>query len=352
MIESVNQQVVELGIRFCSQHTPRDYGDSRGEYLALRDSVGIIDIGDWTLLTVRGSDRVSFLHGVLTQDVKGLPVHQGNYALFLTPKGKIRSDLWFFHRPEDFVLLTYPELRETLRDGLNRYLITEDVKIEDRTGEKTILAVSGPRSQEIMDRVFGEASIPPVDYRMSEIHETEYGFEVFRMHLFGDTGFILIGPLESGENLWQRLVEAEATPVGLSAMNAIQIERGIPRCGQDLDDSVIPQEAALHRALHFHKGCYLGQEVVARLHFRGHTNRELTRFLIEADRMPLIPLSLWWEGKEVGAITSVAYAYALERWVGLGILRHECRREGEKIVAREEEKEWPTTVQYTTFIGT
>ena len=133
-------------------------------------------------------------------------------------------------------------------------------------------------------------------------------------------------------------------------INVLRIENGIPLCGTDITDNVIPQEASLHHALNFNKGCYIGQEVVARLQFRGHVNRELTGFVLHVDRAPTGNITLKQNEKEVGSIASVCHSPALGKYIGLGYLRCEMRNEGEELNAFSREENFKAIVTQLPFI--
>jgi folate-binding protein YgfZ len=309
-------------------HIPLNYGNLHEEYQALRRQAGLLDFSSWTKLSVTGADRKSFLHGMLTNDVKGLAAGSGNYTLLLSAKGKIQADLWLFDRGDDVFAYARENLRETLNTLFNKYVIIDDVQIQDISDDWRLVSLQGPHSAEILAKVAGENAIPQLDYHFTDWNLNGLRTQIFRVSHTGETGFDLLTPKENHAALWGALVEAGAVPAGSEALTSMRIEAGIPYCGVDIDDQVIPQEASLHHALHFTKGCYLGQEVVARLHFRGHVNRELAGFIIPTDTQPQGDLRIFSHGNEIGKITSVCYSLLREQWIGLGFIRCEHRKAG------------------------
>lgn len=323
---------------------PLHYGDPHQEYLALRQETGLLDLSHWGKITVTGPDRKNYLHGLVTNEVKKLSRGQGNYSLFLSPQGKIQADLWVFDRGEDLLLITYADLRTPLLESLEKYLIMDDAEIRDESGAYVLLSLQGPQAGECLARVVGRDALPVEEYGLAAFDTPGGTGYLARVSHTGETGFDCLLPPGRGVEMWTRLLEAGARPAGLHALDTLRVEAGIPRCGKDLDDRVIPQEAGLRRALSFTKGCYVGQEVVARLHFRGHVNREWTGFVLKTEDLPQETVKLWHGGKEVGAITSACYSYTRGEIIGLGFLRCKLRGKGTVVTAMETGREYPAVV--------
>jgi len=325
---------------------PLHYGDPHQEYLAVRNGAGLLDFSHWGKITITGPDRKPFLHGLVTNEVKNLSRGQGNYSLFLTPQGKIQADLWVYDRGEDLLLITYGNLRKILAEGLEKYLIMDDAEVHDHSGNLLLFSIQGLQSEECLARVVGHDHLPGDEYGLSEITlgEESSPLCIMRVSHTGKPGFDCLIPPQQGVEFWTKLIAAGARPVGLHALDVLRIEAGIPLRGRDLDDRVIPQEAGLHKALSFTKGCYVGQEVVARLHFRGHVNRELTGFVLKTEDLPQETVKLWHGGKEVGAITSACFSYTRGEIIGLGFLRSKLRQKGTVTTALEAGREFAAVV--------
>ncbi len=323
---------------------PLHYGDPHQEYRALRQTAGLLDFSHWGKITVTGPERKEFLHGLVTNEVKRLSRGQGNYSLFLSPQGKIQADLWVFDRGDDLLLITSGDLRQILVDGLEKYLIMDDAEVCDQSGAYVMFSLQGPQAEDCLARVVGREALPREENGLTACEFSGGTGFLLRVSHTGETGFDCLVPPVSGIELWIRLLEAGARPVGLHALDVLRVEAGIPRCGKDFDSRVIPQEARLQRALSFTKGCYVGQEVVARLRFRGHVNREWTGFVLKTEDLPQESVKLWHGGKEVGAVTSACYSYTRGEIIGLGFLRSKLREKGTVTTALEAGREFPAVV--------
>jgi folate-binding protein YgfZ len=312
----------------------RHYGDSAGEYRAVRDSAGLAERGDRARIRMWGKDPVKMIHGLVTNDLLAAPAGQGVYAAMLTPKGRTIAELRMFRRelPGGVeVLIELP--REALvgtRDHLRKFVPPMFAKWGDVTESTVQLGVFGPRAREIVARVLG------VDPPVAEDAHVEASFggapvlAAATRYVGLEDGFDLIAPAEAADTLWTALADAGARPVGLGAIETLRIEAGRPRYGADLTEEVIPTEAyeetgLMQRAVSFGKGCYTGQEVIVRIAHRGHVNKHL-RGLRLGDAPAPSPgarLVSAETGKDVGWLTSVAHSPMLGQTVALGYVRRE-----------------------------
>ena len=312
----------------------RHYGDSQAEYRAVREAAGVAERGDRARIRLWGKDPVKMVHGLITNDLLKAPAGQGVYAAMLTPKGRTISELRIFRRelPSGVeVLLDLPrEALEGTRDHLKKMVPPMFARWADVTEQTAALGVYGPRSREIVSRVLG------IDPPRQEDAHAEAGF--------GDAPVMALAPravgleegcdhgapAEAAPGLWRALVEAGARPVGWGARETLRIEAGRPRCGADLGEDVIPTEAfeaagLMERAISFTKGCYTGQEVIVRIAHRGHVNRNLRGLLLGDGLAPAAGARLFnpENGKDVGALTSVAWSPLLGQTIALGFVRRE-----------------------------
>jgi tRNA-modifying protein YgfZ len=241
------------------------------EYRALTESCGLLDRSDRGKLALTGSEAKSFLAGQVTNDVEGLRDGTGCYAAFLTHKGKMLGDLRVLavDEPEPELLLdTERATLQALFDMVRRFKIGYDVELHKRTLQRGLLSLVGPRAR----AVAGAADLPDDEHAH---RPAEIAGRPVRL-VATDTGVDVICDAEDTDAVRAALVAAGATPVSEEAAEILRVERGRPRYGLDLDDTTIPQEAGLNeRAVSFTKGCYVGQETVARLFYRGKPNRHL-----------------------------------------------------------------------------
>jgi folate-binding protein YgfZ len=230
------------------------------EYELLTGSVGLVERDGRGKLMLRGGEAVDFLQGQVTNDVEALAPGRGCYAALLNHKGKFRSDMRVL-RGEDFVWLdTEPVGHRPLAYTVETYSLGRDVSWEDVTAERAILSLLGPGAREVLD-------VAPPEEEHAFV-EGEHGFYVAT-----DLGVDVICAADDAEGVRQAL-GVEAVPE--EAAECLRIESGRPRLGYDMDGETIPQEAGVNeRAVSFTKGCYVGQETVARLHYKGKPNRHL-----------------------------------------------------------------------------
>ena len=255
--------------------------DLAGEYRVLKQGCGLIDRSERGKLALTGDGRKSFLAGQVTNDIEGLTPGSGCYAAFLTHKGKMLGDLRVLDveddgadEPEPTLLLdTDRATLQALFDLVRRFKIGYDVELHKRTVQRGLLSLAGPGA-----RAIARAEAVPVDehaHRPGEIA----GHPV-RL-IATDRGIDVLCASEATDDVRAALIDAGATPVSEDAAEILRVESGRPRYGVDVDDSTIPQEAGLNaRAVSFTKGCYVGQETVARLFYRGKPNRHLRGLLL------------------------------------------------------------------------
>ncbi|MFY0528636.1 YgfZ/GcvT domain-containing protein [Archangium gephyra] len=302
-----------------------DYGDVEAEYRAARQAVALHDATYREALRITGEDRVSFLHGMVTQDVKGLAAGAATYAAMITVKGAMVADARLVRREADLLLDLEPGMGAKVQEFLGKFLISEDAELLDATGELGVLRLMGPRTADLLGAVSGGpfAALPPDATRAV----TLAGQEVLAVGRAGqEPGVDLLVPRAGLEAVWKGLVGAGGPfglkPLGWRAQEALRVEAGVPRYGQDMVDTTIPLEANLTNAISYNKGCYIGQEVIARATFRGHMNRKLAGLLLGAtEAAPGTELKK--DGKKVGWVTSVVRSPLKGQTVALGYVHRD-----------------------------
>jgi folate-binding protein YgfZ len=323
-----------LGARFTDSGgllVPRDYGDAAGEHEAVRERAGLIDRSDRGKIDVTGKDRVSFLHGLVSNDVKGLLSGQGCEAALLDVHGKVTALLVVHCLTDRLVLETDRQLTEPLSTAIDRYLFSERAELEDVTAVSGILTVAGPTARKIVEQVVGAAVPDLVRWQHVLVSGTETEIRVVKTEETGEEGYDLWIPAEDLARLWERLRDAGARPVGREALDVLRVEAGIVRYGVDVDASTLLLEAPLSDAYSLNKGCYLGQEVIARITYRGHVNRKITGFRFADRRVPPTGAPVRVEGKVVGRVTSAVLSPALGVALALGFLKRECLEPGTRV---------------------
>jgi len=275
---------------------------------------GLLDRSERGKLALTGGDRKAFLNGQVTNDVEALELGHGCYAAFLTPKGKMLGDLRILEAPDELLLDTERIALQGLFDLVRRFSIGHDVQLHKRTMESGLLSLIGSDAREVA----GVGELPEAEHAHIA---TQIASHPVRL-IATDAGVDVLCAAGDTEAVAAALIEAGAEPIDEAEAEIGRVERGRPRYGVDLDDSVIPQEAGLNeRAVSFTKGCYVGQETVARLHWRGKPNRHLRGIRLAAPAAPGAPLTL--AGKEVGRLGSAVVSPRLGP-VALALVRREA----------------------------
>ena len=257
------------------------------DYRALTESCGLIDRSERGKLALNGSGAVAFLNGQITNELVGLRDGEGCYAAFLTHRGKMLGDLRVLavggeggEAPAELLLDTERVALQELFDMIRRFKVGHEFELEKRTLQSSLLSLLGPAA----DQVAGRAAAQPLELPSAEhahLRATIGGRSARLVRTSAPAGVDVLCDAGDREVVEAALLAAGAQPVSEAAGEIVRVEHGRPRYGVDLDDSVIPQEAGLNeRAVSFTKGCYVGQETVARLHYRGRPNRHLRGLLL------------------------------------------------------------------------
>jgi len=268
------------------------YGPLELEYVALRSGALLVDRSHRTRMTFEGDRRFDTLTGLVTNDVASLAPGSGQYAAALTPRGKIIADIRIFARQSDLLIDVPVRASAAWIAMVRKFVNPRTTRTSDVTDALTDLAVVGPRAREVVARLTGVpsetlAAFPP--YAHTSVATVYGSVLVARVPDVGVDAYEAMLPCAARETFWQHAIELGAAPGGLDAWEVARVEAGRPEWGLDIDDSTIPQEANLDdlHAISYTKGCYTGQETVARVHFRGHVNRHLRGLQFDAtSRLP------------------------------------------------------------------
>ncbi|HEX9757676.1 MAG TPA: aminomethyltransferase family protein [Nitrospiria bacterium] len=311
---------------------PLHYGSLEKEPVQVRKTGGIIDRSFMGKLLIAGSDRLSFLQGMVTNDVKQVTPEKGIYSLVVTVKGKIVADFLVLGLEEAFLLVLQPELSEKVQTHLDKFVIASDVNLQDVSGQWGLFSVYGPSAPVLLKGVLGK-EITQKDPLSVEVH-TWNGHNVWLIHQqeLGTLGFDILIPQEQAISLWEELRskggDLGIAPFGWKAYEVLRIEGGVPRYGYELDESVFPLEAEVENAVSYDKGCFLGQETITRMKFRGHANRLRIGFEAGGKEPPKKGDPILCEGKETGWVTSSAFSPFLQKVVGMGFIRRDFTAPG------------------------
>jgi folate-binding protein YgfZ len=312
---------------------PLRYGDPAAEHEAVRERVGVSDRSHRGKVSATGRDRVPFLHAMLTNDIKTLAPGQGCPAAFLDAHGKVVSLLVVHCLPDRLILETDRILVEPTLTALDRFLFSERVEFEDVSAGEGILTLAGPSARKTVEEMLGQGIPDLAPYHHARVSGDGLDVRVVRAEETGEEGYDVWAPTDRLSGLWDRALAAGARPVGREAWNILRVEAGVVWCGVDVDTSTLIMEAPLERAYSLTKGCYLGQEVIARVTYRGHVNRRIVGLVFPDERIPASGSVIRGDGKEVGRITSAVVSPALRRGLALAFLRREHWEPGTKVEA-------------------
>jgi folate-binding protein YgfZ len=293
------------------------------QYRQLREECGVL-ARERGFIDVLGPDGAEYLQGQLTNDVEALAVGEGQYAALLDRKGHMQTDLRLLRVGEDAILIdTEPATKDAALRHLTMYSIGRDVRVGDATEERAAISLIGPRAAEI-------AATPP----LPEFANQATGVAGVDVVAVGTRdGIDLLLPRAERERVLAVLVEAGAVEVTPAAAEIVRVEAGVPRFGAEMDSATMPAEAAIvEDAVSFTKGCYIGQETVARLHYKGKPNRHLRGLRLSAAAAPGAPLRLG--EKEVGRLGGAVVSPALGP-IGLAIVRREAEPGAELTVGED-----------------
>jgi len=300
-----------------------DFGDRRAEFHALLSSCAVYDLGWRSKIVLTGGDRVRWLNGMISNNVRDLAAGHGIYSFLLNAQGHIQADLYAFQRGASLLVDTERSQREKVLQLFDHYIIADDVEVTEISDQLTALGLTGPGSRNVLERA--DISVPELGYlQFADTDWNEASITVLHSGEEAKDSWQVWIALEQVRALWDSLVKAGARPSGTSALNLFRISRGIPQFGQDIRERDLPQETGQMRALNFTKGCYLGQEIVERIRSRGAVHREFGAFAVEGT-LPETGTQIQADGKEVGEITSSAILPlpSGDRAVALGYLRRE-----------------------------
>jgi folate-binding protein YgfZ len=340
---------------------PASYGDKAAEYDAVRkQGVGLLDLSARGRLLVTGSEAVAFLNGLITNDLKTLAENRWMPAAFPNVQGRLVASVRVIRTADEirndkpsprFLLDTEARTHQSVLSSLNRFTFAGDFQVTDLTGQFSLLSVQGKRASELIATVLGEAGeIEPNEVR--ELPWRDALITLWRATHTAEDGFDLLVANEDAETLWQAVVEAGARPIGFEALEVLRIEAGQARYGVDMDESNVVSETNLDEAISFTKGCYIGQEIIARIKYRGHVAKKLTGLIFDSEVEIQAGVKIYSEDeKEIGRLTSATFSPVLRRTIALGYVKYDYLEPGTRVVALAQESRISATVSKLPFIG-
>lgn len=341
---------------------PQSYGDTGLEYSAVREGgAGLIDLSSRGRLLVSGTEAVQFLNGLITNDMKTLAENHWMPAAFPNVQGRLIASVRVVRLRDEatdgkvgptFLIDTEAATHYAVLKNIERFTLAGDFRVTDVTSQTALVSVQGKTAAEVVRSVLGEdAAAVELGRSLQIANEPGSELTLIRATHTAEDGFDLVANTDRAGSLWEALQSAGARPVGYDALETLRIEAGLPRYGVDMDENNVVTETGLDDAVSYTKGCYVGQEIIARIKYRGHVAKKLSGLLfadvVNAEAGATIKST---DGKEVGRITSVTYSPQLRRTIALGYLKYDYLASGTVVKVSAGVVELPAEVTELPFV--
>ncbi|GAC1399773.1 MAG: glycine cleavage system aminomethyltransferase GcvT [Pyrinomonadaceae bacterium] len=324
---------------------PLRYGDANAEYAAVRvgNGAGLIDLSSRGRIKLHGSEVVQFLNGLITNDMKTLAAGAWMHAIFPNVQGRMIAAVRVLRPSEADVFYISTEAASYIPalKTVERFRFAGDFHVTDLTHSGTAFSVQGAKAADIIRAVLGDAAADIKRFGVAAIEWHDTQLIVLRATHTSEDGFDLILDNGAASALWQELKNAGGRPVGFEAFDVLRLEAGIPRFGVDMNETTVVLETGLDAAISYTKGCYIGQEIIARIHWRGHVAKRLSGLIFEdrVDDARESKIKTNDGAKEIGRITSTVFSPHLDKTIALGYVRYEYLAAGtEVLIVRDDEK--------------
>jgi len=349
-LDAIHQRLGASMIERDGWSVPANYGDVLFEYAAVREGgSGVTDLSNGGRILVSGTEAVPFLNGLITNDMKALAVNSWMPAALPNVQGRLIASVRVVRLQDEgtdknvcptFLIDTEPATHDRVLKTIERFTLAGDFRVTDVTSQTALLAVQGKKAIDVVRSVLGEAAAGIALHRATPARWQQSDMTIVRASHTSADGFDLIVNSDDAGSLWDALQSAGARPVGFDALELLRIEAGLPRYGVDMDDSNVVTETALDDAVSYTKGCYVGQEIIARIKYRGHVAKKLSGLAFEqAVKVEGNAIIKSVDDKDIGRVTSVAYSPHLGRTIALGYLKYDylAPATSVKIVAGDEQ---------------
>lgn len=308
------------------------FGSPEKEYQSAHETAAVFDLSNRDQIELQGSDREKFLHNFCTNDIKSLQPDQGCEAFITNVQSRLIGHVFVFKHEESLWIDTASGNSESIINHLDRYMILEDANIKQHHLEFGNLYLTGPQSTEMLGQLEIDAESLAKNQQL-RVRGTDSQLTIRRVDWLGQTGYLCCMQYVKMADFWKRLVDAGVCPAGHNIFDALRIEALFPIYGIDLSEENLAQEACrTEQAISFKKGCYLGQEPIARIDALGHVNRELRSIGIDQEWIPPAGTKVMTgeenELKEVGTITSSAQSFGKYPVVAMAVLRRGSNEPG------------------------
>jgi folate-binding protein YgfZ len=332
---------------------PVSYTDAAEEYKAVREGgAGLIDLSSRGRIEVAGTEAVQFLNGLITNDVKALAENAWMRAAFPNAQGRLVAEVRVLRLAGDrFIFDTEAVTHERVLKTLERFTLAGDFRVKDLTDEVAHLSLQGARSAQTLRATLGDDAAHVEPARVLTTRWNSTALHLIRATETAEKGFDLFVNSADAPSLWDALIAAGARAVGFDVLETLRIEAGLARYGVDVDETNVVLEAPLDDAVSFTKGCYIGQEIIARIHWRGHVAKKIAGLSfdeqVEVRSDDKVRAS---DGKEIGRITSAAFSPQLGRTVALALIKYDYLAPGTNVIVYSDEREIAARVTELPFV--
>jgi folate-binding protein YgfZ len=339
---------------------PASYGAKESEYAAVRErGDGLIDLSSRGCLLVTGSEAVSFLNGLITNDMKSLDENRWMPAAFPNVQGRLIASVRVIRVQDDttgneavpvFLIDTEAVTHVSILKMLKRFTLAGDFRVADLSGELSTLSLQGKQALRIVRMVLGEPGAVG-KYQAQQVPWLSGIVSVIRATHTAEDGYDVLVQVQDTEALWGACLEAGARPVGYDTLEILRIEAGHPRYGVDMDETNVVLETNLDDAVSFTKGCYTGQEIIARIKYRGHVAKKLTGLIFnETAEIKVGAKILSQDNKEIGRVTSATFSPVLNCTIALAYVKYDYLAPGTAVKAVSGDGQFEALVSELPFV--
>lgn len=303
------------------------------DYAAVRSAgAGLIDLSARGRFLISGSEAVMFLNGLITNDMKTLARDSWMPAVFPNAQGRLIAAIRVIHRVDGFLIDTEAVTRDAVLKLVERFTLAGDFRVTDLTEDTALLSIQGPQAAQQVAALLGIKNLDRTSAVSGKWKDAP--FTAIRATHTAEDGFDLFVPANNVKTFGDAFAAAGVIPVSSDSLETLRIEAGIARYGVDVDETNVVTETNLDDAVSFTKGCYIGQEIIARIKYRGHVAKKLTGLLLDLNtRIDTGAIIVSEDGKEIGRITSATYSPKLALSIALGYIKYDYLAPGTKVAA-------------------
>jgi folate-binding protein YgfZ len=324
---------------------PELFTNSQSEYHALTTTAALVDLCHWGALRLRGGDRVRFLNALTTNDVQSLPEGHACHSALATVKGKLVAELFVLKREDELLILVAQGDTGAVAETIDKHIIADDVSMENASADYGVIAVEGPKSREIVWRLFPKEPLPDETLQFVDADYLGTPVTIVRNTVTGEPGYHFIAPAGGVHHIRTHLIQSgradDMALAGRAAWNTRRVEAGMPWWVVDvIAGENFPKECRLEDVVSYDKGCYLGQETIARMHYRGHPNWLLSGAVPTGDVVSHEPpagaelFAADDSSKAVGHVTSAVISPVLQKLLIMSYVRAAFADPGTELVLR------------------